>query len=77
MSETPMYVDARDEQVIEQLEEGTVYGVTHLKNLYLGRTDIRQEGTAKRRKNSLVKSPAFENVGIGKFRYLGIDKDGT
>lgn len=69
----PMYIDRRDAAVIEQLEVGKVYGVTRIKKLYKHRTDIRQESTAKERKNNLVNSPAFENTGIGWFRYVGVE----
>lgn len=71
----PMYIDRRDEAVVEQLEVGKVYGVTRIKKLYKQRTDIRQESTAKERKNNLVNSPAFENTGIGWFRYVGVEDD--
>lgn len=70
-----MYLDARDEAVVEQLEEGAVYGVTKITNLYIAYTDITQERTAKERKNALMQTPAFENVAIGRFRYVGTGVD--
>jgi len=75
MSKTPLYIDRRDEAVIEALIPGEVYGVTQIKKLYKLRTDIRNDRTAKDRKNALIETPAFECVGIGKFRYLGVDSD--
>ncbi len=75
MSESyPMYIDRRDAPVVDQLEKGEQYGVTYIKNLYLTYTDITREDTAVQRKNNLVNSPCFENVGIGVFRFVGFDQ---
>lgn len=75
MSETPVYIDRRDEAVIEALKDGEVYDVRQITKLYKLRTDIRNDRTAKERKNALVDTPVFENVGIGRYRYLGIGND--
>lgn len=69
----PLYIDRRDEPVVEQLEPDEVYGVTHITSLYRTRTDITREQTAKDRMKNLVQSPAFEFVRTGRFRYLGVD----
>lgn len=71
----PMYIDRRDAAVVEQLEEGVEYGVGYIERLYKVRTDIRQDSTAKERKNNLVQSPAFTNVGIGRFIYTGANEE--
>jgi len=72
-SNYPMYIDRRDAAVVEQLTEGAEYGVTHIKRLYKIHTDIRQDSTAKQRKDNLVKSPAFTNTGIGRFIFTGVE----
>lgn len=74
-SDTPAYIDRRDEKVVEALIPGEVYSVRQITKLYKLRTDIRRDNTAKERKNTLVQTPAFENVAIGKFRYLGVGAD--
>jgi len=74
-NEYPMYIDRRDAAVVEQLDVGSEYRVKHIKRLYKIHTDIRQESTAKQRKNNLVKSPAFENVGIGRFIFNGVGSE--
>jgi len=71
--ETPPYIDRRDAAVIEALIEGEVYSVTQITRLYKLRTDIRNDKTAKNRKDTLVATPAFENVDIGFFRYVGVE----
>jgi hypothetical protein len=73
--ETPPYIDRRDEAVIEALIPGEVYSVRQITKLYKQRTDIRNDNTAKNRKSTLVNTPAFENVDIGRFRYLGVGAD--
>lgn len=73
--ETPAYIDRRDKAVIEALIPGEVYSVTQITKLYKLRTDIRNDRTAKDRKNTLIDTPAFENVDIGVFRYLGVGGD--
>lgn len=71
----PMYIDKRDAAVIEQLEKGDLVRVKTIRRYYKRYTDIRQDKTAKERKNALVDTPAFENVSIGVFRFLGVDTE--
>jgi len=76
MTDYPPYIDRRDEEVVKRLEVGEQYGVTLIKDAYKRFTDIRQDRTAKQRKDNLVNSPCFENTGIGVFRFVGFDDDG-
>ena len=75
MTDTPLYIDSRDEAVISQLEAGKTYDVTHIKNLYKSHTDICRDSTAEQRKRTLLNTPCFECVFVGRFRYLGVDDD--
>lgn len=70
----PMYIDRRDAAVVDQLEEGEVYDVTHITSLYRRYTDITRDKTAKQRKKNLVNSPCFEYVRIGVFQFVGFDQ---
>lgn len=74
MTDYPMYIDRRDEEVVKRLDVGKVYSVTTVKKMYKRYTDIRRESTAKERKKALLQTPCFENVGIGQFRFVGVDE---
>jgi hypothetical protein len=67
----PPYIDRYDANVLDELEQGEVYSVTQIKRAYLRFTTISREDTAGERRESLLKSPAFEMERHGYFRYLG------
>jgi len=70
----PAYIDRRDAEIVKRLEEGTAYGAGQIQHAYKSYTDIRQDKTAKERQKELFKSPAFEKVRIGVFRYVGLNE---
>jgi len=72
--EDAAYIDRRDAQVVENLVVGETYPLGQMKNAYKRFTDTSRDTTAKRRAKNLFKTPAFEFVDYGKFRYTGLSQ---
>jgi len=68
------YIDRRDAKVIKHCLVGEEYPLRHMMGAYKRYTDINRDSTAERRAKNLFKSPAFEFVTHGRFRYTGLDE---
>lgn len=71
VNDYPAYIDRYDVEVVSRMDIETIYHIETIRKAYKEYTEISRDRTAKERTESLVKSPAFENTGIGRFRYIG------
>jgi hypothetical protein len=63
--------DYRDARVLEALDEGDKVHLHELRELYLDRTDIRDDATLRARIKDIAQSDAFERAGTQCWRYCG------
>jgi len=75
--EYPMYIDRRDEKVVERMQVDKTYGARDVQEAYIRFTDICREKTAQDRKKALFNSPCMEFTGTpGYFVFVGFNQDG-
>jgi hypothetical protein len=72
----PAASDYRDARVLHRLEAGDTVDTATLRTLYEEYTDIREGHTLRDRLQDLTETPAFEDVGFQRWRYLGPATDG-
>lgn len=69
------YADGRDQAVLNQLDQEDVVTSPQLQRLYRTQTDIRNKQTAVSRVKAITKTPLFEHIDRGKWRFTGGEVD--